>query len=216
MAHSWNRIDPNLIPSNIKDGISIFGVDGNFAWGTPPTIGSSQAWYQLTRILQNAWSNLEFFVLWQRDTASEVLRFAFRREDSSDNFTTVYPMILNKSNAVLTYWSTWNISNATSWGSPFGVQFNWIRSISFDWIDSYKVIWGSRFNLNNDWEYTYNRSTNARSNLQYTRNSNDKAPFGTIITNTSPFNIWSLTCDISTYTANSWSVNLLDPQLIIL
>lgn len=32
MAHSWNRIDPNLIPSNIKDGVSIFGVGGNFAW----------------------------------------------------------------------------------------------------------------------------------------------------------------------------------------
>ncbi len=33
MAHSWNRIDPNLTPSNIKNGVSIFGVDGTLsAW----------------------------------------------------------------------------------------------------------------------------------------------------------------------------------------
>lgn len=45
MWYTWivnNFDEPNLIPSNIKDGVDIFGVEGSFEWGGSGSLGNRQ------------------------------------------------------------------------------------------------------------------------------------------------------------------------------
>lgn len=66
MTHSWNRIDPDLIPGNIADWVEIFGVLGTLTSGgaISPTNNmlSSEAillnnWLNNTFDYQNTWNN---------------------------------------------------------------------------------------------------------------------------------------------------------------
>jgi hypothetical protein len=56
-VYSWNKIDPNLTPTNIKDTVSIFGVTGTFTgWGG--MIIDSNIWYSLVTDWDTSWTIL--------------------------------------------------------------------------------------------------------------------------------------------------------------
>lgn len=182
MGTSGNRIDSQLIASNIITGATIYGIAGSATTGLAPVWGIVP-WYQLTRSLRSRISNAALIadsidIMYDNGTT---IVFMYRyRNDASDDFTVFVPMILNKTTFLLTIWTAQNINGTTSGWSPL-----WnigTPTYSDDGAGNIKVIRGNA--LPNDGEVTYNISGNSRSGYSYTRSSNNKVP----LANTTPTN----------------------------
>lgn len=201
MSNSGNRIDSQLIASNIITGATIYGIAGSATTGLAPVWGIVP-WYQLTRSLRSRIGNLSLIadsidVMYDNGTS---IAFMYRyRNDASDDFTVFVPMILNKTTFLLTIWTAQNISGTTSGWSPL-----WnigTPTYSDDGAGNIKVIRGNA--LPNDGEVTYNISGDSRSGYSYTRSSNNKVP----LANTTPANA-SFVISSQTY---AFTVELLYP-----
>lgn len=215
MGQAGNRTDSNLIASNIKWGVSIFWILGSFV-GTPPVVWGIVPWYQLTRnIFYNGSTVAPLETPWtyMYDTWATIIYLVLVRNDWSNDFTVVRPMILNKTTFVLTYWASVNINYNSSWGSPIWVQQTMIKSVTHDWAGLIKIIWGSWSSANADWELIYNTWTLAFTTNSYTRNSNNKVAFANPVSSN-----WTVTISGNDYLFDVFywyqtNVNIIDPYL---
>ncbi len=75
MPYSWNRIDPDLIPSNIKNGVDIFGVVGNFAGSWGGSYGGPNTYTNYILLWSWLWGGIITDVSWFLYQDSNVLLF---------------------------------------------------------------------------------------------------------------------------------------------
>ncbi len=210
--NSWNPIDPNLTPANIKNWIDIFGVTWTLTeW--LPQINGVTAWYQITRREFYTWNNAnqERWQSWMLETPTHAYQIFFWRCDGSNDYTRMYMMRLDKSTLALSYYQQ-NINCTSSGWSPFWVQQAYVQSITWDWADEIKVIYGVSWN---DGEVLFNISTNNWHNNSYSRNSNNKVPFANNIKPNNHFDIGGIAHWISmSARVTAHNDYIMDPQLL--
>lgn len=190
------------------DGTEIVSV----TWWSP-AIWWIYPWYQLARnIFFSFWSfNNENWFQWMAQYWSNMIYFFLYRYDSSDDFTTVYPLVVDTS-LNISWTPSQNINNLTSWSSPFWVQQWHYNNISRDGGDQFKYI---RWQWWPDWEVIYNALTDTRSWYTYTRNSWNKVQYANTVDPNWIINfLWTDKLMTMFVNNNSWA-NFLDPYLEI-
>jgi len=144
------------------------------------------------------------------DTGTKIIFMYQLRNDSSDDWTNIMPLIFDKTTFDLQWWVIQQVSWWTSSGSPI-----WWVSLSFsdNWANNIKVIFWS-YSLN-DGEVVYNVSTNTWSWYSYAKSSNNKVPLANTTLVNWAFNLsgisYLMTVD---YNNISWT-NIIDPYLKI-
>lgn len=206
-------VDSDLVASNIASGVTILWVLWTAPWPSLP-ISGIYPWYQLTRnIFYNGSTTTprqtpDLTAMY--DTWPTIVYMYRLRNDSSDDWTVVYPIILTKATLWLTYWASQTIQWTTAWWSPLGACWG---TFSDDWSNIIRCIFGSA--NPSDWQVDYNITLNSWSGYTYTRLSADKIP----LANTTPANAiftYSSVDYLMTmfYQFNS-GTNVLDPYLEI-
>ena len=161
--NSWQVIDTDLIPANIKSGVNIFGVDGSFNWGWDiPVWGttfkvagiwtqiSSNSDYNLcSNFIHKAFETASaiYFIQWMWDT----------RIQSPATFNFIYGkfhiMKLNKSTGITTFFETtelWSVWTETHnfWNLNVYENWDWILKLTLE--TSGGAFFRSTFDTNTD------------------------------------------------------------------
>lgn len=169
-AYSGNRIDTDLIPSNIKNGVNIFWVVWNYIW---PTSTYPYPWITPTNNVVLEWS--VFFSWSWAQTPSQITTYDYWGFWYYINFlswawatTTQSNIRIDRVNkitwAYTTYVSTW-LSWTTSWWSF--VASNYINTYDlWWWILCIRVSsWSSCALWTRNYKIYFNMNTNTYTNF---------------------------------------------------
>ena len=146
MGNSGNPIDTNLTPENIKDGVSIFGVEGNYIW-------LSNLWTQIIYGTDPEWNDW-FFDDWDHSyRAVELWDFIYmfashekHRVSWSRSWMTVG--VCKYSKISWDFFPIWVVgfdeswSNSRRWAKTYSSYVNWTNIVLnySQWSNNWRII----------------------------------------------------------------------------
>lgn len=175
MAYEWiiqNYPEPNLLAENIKDGVEIFGVNGNYSWWQPIPAGNPLWMFDPARPTADYDNDWRFdYETWQTiyfDSWTHIFIISsWLRSWSSNNghkeSTQWLLWTINKSNWNVNLYKTHQLSRALEYTGGRASCYNWTRESATALYYICHNLWVSWWTWNpkrrtNTWRITINKT----------------------------------------------------------